>query len=132
MKNPEQLHDLVTNVLRSLQPLANYRSSFFVNDITADLPVNTDKDILAMVFGNIVRTTIGFSENGCIRISATSINDTVLLNIKQCTSRPFTDIADSVEAYHTLAAKLGGAISVVNDPMTGTAVAICFQNKKAA
>jgi hypothetical protein len=132
MKTNDELHILVDQVMSSLLPLATNRKSFFVNDVIADTQLTADKDILAMVFGNLLRTTIDISENSCIRITANTFPDTVRLSIAQPGTRSFSDIADCMEPIQPLAQKLGGSITVINDPMTGTAVALCFHNRAKA
>lgn len=128
MKHHDELHMLVDQVMSSLLPLATDHKSFFVNDVNTDMQLTADKDILALVFGNLLKTTIDISENSCIRITANTFTDTVRLNVPQPCTRSFTEIADFMEPIQPLAEKLGGCITVINDPMTGTAVALCFYN----
>jgi hypothetical protein len=132
MKNAEELHHLIDQVMSNLLPLAADHNSFFINDVNLDMPVNADREILVSTIADLLKRTMDLTQNDCIRVSARSYCDSVLLNIKQAKLRSFIDVADCMEPMLPLAEKLGGCITVMNDPISGTAVALCFDNKPKA
>ncbi len=128
MGTQNELHDLVDKVMTSLLPLATNRNNSFINEITSELEVHADRDQVAMVFGNLLQRAVGLTTNGCIRVSAKSYFDKILLDVKETSNLPFTEVADSMEPIQLLAQQLGGCISVINNPMSGTSVALSFHN----
>ena len=132
MNSYTELHRLVNDVLNSFLPLAVSRKSFIVNDVTHNMKVYADKDILALVFGDLIKTTLTYAENDCIRVSANYFSDTVFLNVKETSQRTSAAMAESVEWIQHLAEKLGGCITVNSNGGEGASVSLSFYNASKA
>ena len=132
MNTYTELHQLVNDVVNSFLPLAVSRKSFIVNDVNNNMKVYADKDILALVFGDLIKTTLTFAENDCIRVSANYFSDTVFLNVKENSQRTYAAVAESVERIQHLAIKLGGCITVNSDGNDGASVSLSFYNAMKA
>lgn len=132
MNTHTELHQLVNDVLNSFLPLAVSRRSFIVNDVTRNMKIYADKDILALVFGDLIKITLSYSENDCIRVSANYFSDTVFLNVKENSHRTYAAMAESVERIQYLAEKLGGCVTVNSDGGEGASVSLSFYNAMKA
>ena len=132
MNNHTDLHLLVNDVLNSILPLALSRKSFIVNDVSHNMIIYADKDILALVLGDLIKTTLAYAENDCIRVSANYFSDTVFLNVKETSQRPYAAVAESVERIQPLAEKLGGCITVNSDGSNRVSISLSFYNATKA
>ena len=128
MNSHTELHQLVNDVLNSFVPFAVSRKSFVVNDVSRNMKVYADKDILALVFGNLIKTTLNHAENDCIRVSADHFSDIIFLNVKENSQRTYAAVAESVAQMQYLAEKLGGCITVNSDGKSGASVSLSFYN----
>jgi hypothetical protein len=126
--HPSALQEVVNLVMDSLVPFATTRKSFLVNDIAPEIELHADKDMLALVVSDVLKTAIRHTENDCIRITAKSVRDSIFLNVKENGCRPYIAVAESMERIQPLAEKLGGFITVASSSHEGVTVAFSFYN----
>jgi light-regulated signal transduction histidine kinase (bacteriophytochrome) len=126
--HPSALQEIVNLVMDSLVPFATTRKSFLVNDIAPEIELYADKDMLALVVSDVLKTAIRHTENDCIRITAKSVQDSIFLNVKENGCRPYIAVAESMERIQPLAEKLGGFITVASSSHEGVTVAFSFYN----
>jgi len=132
MQSPSALQEIVNLVMNSLVPLATTRKSFLVNDIGPGIELHADKDMLALVVSDVLKTAIRHTENDCIRISAQTVSDSIYLNVRENGCRPYIAVAESMERIQPLAEKLGGFITVASSSHDGITVAFSFYNGRKA
>src|SRR5262245_23557041 len=77
------LQTIVNRISAGSVSAATRKQSFIVNDIPADIQVNTDEQMLATVFGGLLNTVINYTENCCIRVSAKLYGGIVLISLKE-------------------------------------------------
>jgi hypothetical protein len=106
------LHDLVTQLLNSYQPVAVQRHSYFVNDIPADCSIQADRDVLATLLGSIFYIMARCGQETCIRISAQALQNDVYLEVKDtCTNNSYPVLL-GLKHVQMLATKIGGHVDL--------------------
>ena len=104
------LKQLIKQLLVSYQPVAVKKHSFFVNDISDELSVHTDKDILCTLLGSLLYVTARLSRNNCIHISAAKSRGEVILYVKDATAIHNYAVLSGLQHLQLLADKLGGMV----------------------
>lgn len=89
------IHQIVSKLIASLQPLAVKRNNILLNDIPRDLSVNADQNTIAYVLSELVNTAVNSTENECIHIEAIFDNEHRMLRVKDL----------HTEVYHTMEIK---------------------------
>lgn len=126
------LHVMINRVSASFLPSATRKRSFIVNDVPADMQVNTDENMVATVFGSLLNTVISHTENSCIRISASLSGKVVFLNLKENYKLNGPEFIDKLRLSQQLAAKIGGSIVVSNGNAHSTTIVFSFLNAPLA
>jgi len=81
-ENRVSIHQLVSKLITSLQPLAVKRNNILLNDIPRDLSVNADQNTIAYVLSELVNSAVNSTENECIHIEAVFNNEHRMLRVK--------------------------------------------------
>jgi signal transduction histidine kinase len=76
------VHQLVSQLITSLQPLAVRRNNLLLNDIPRDLNVDIDKNTLAYMLTRLVNTAVESTENMCIHIEAVPAGENTMIRVK--------------------------------------------------
>ncbi len=76
------VHQIVSQLITSLQPLAVKRNNILLNDIPRDLSVDVDRHMLAYVLSQLVNSAVNSTENQCIHIEAVEDNEHRMLRVK--------------------------------------------------
>jgi len=64
------VHQIVSQLITSLQPFAVKRNNILLNDIPKELAVIADQHTLAYVLSQLVNSAVNSTENQCIHIEA--------------------------------------------------------------
>jgi K+-sensing histidine kinase KdpD len=128
MKNQFALKQLVGHVAESILPTAVSRHSFFVNDISPDLQVSADPELLASVLSNLLQTAVAQTESDCIRISAYEQQEQVFLQVNENGRCYNTDIFKKMEQLMPMAAVLGGSVAIT-PANSGLELALRFRSE---
>lgn len=128
MKNQFALKQLVGNVAQTILPNAVNRYSFFVNDVTPDIRVSVDKDLLASVLSKLLQTAVTQTENDCIRISAYEQDEQVVLNVHENGRCYGSDLFNRMEQMVSMATVLGGTVAVIA-AVQGLDLSLRFRNE---
>lgn len=128
MENQFALKLLVANVAQSILPTAVSRRSFFLNDIAPDLHVSTDKELLASLLNNLLRTSVSQTESDCIRISAFEQQQDVFLQVSENGRCYNANILHEMEELMPMAATLGGTVAITPADK-GLELALRFRTK---
>lgn len=113
MKHHIALKQLVGDVAQTILPNAVNCYSFFVNDITPDIQVSADHDLLSTLLSNLLQTAVAQTENDCIRISAHEHQEQIWLNVHENARCYSADIFNRLEQMMPLAETLGGTVALV-------------------
>jgi len=81
-ENRVSIHQLVSKLITSLQPLAVKRNNILLNDIPRDLSVDADQNTIAYVLSELVNSAVNSTENECIHIEAVFNNEHRMLRVK--------------------------------------------------
>ncbi len=128
MKNQFALKQLVGHVAESILPTAVSRHSFFVNDISPDLQVSADPELLASLLSNLLQTAVAQTESDCIRISAYEQQEQVFLQVNENGRCYNTDIFKKMEQLMPMAAVLGGSVAIT-PANSGLELALRFRSE---
>lgn len=135
MKNPKfsihsplPLHSIVSRVSASSLPSATRKYSFIINDVPADLRVNTDEHMLATVLATLLNTLIAYSENSCIRVSAKLYGKVALIHLKESPGLNNFAISPKLKEIRQLAEMIGGTVSIGNNGDKLTSIVFSFIN----
>ena len=126
MKNQFALKQLISKVTTTLMPMAGNRCSFFINDVSPDIQLLTDQDILASVVSELLQTALRQTENDCIRISAAIDHELVLLNVHENGYCPSSEMTRRIRLIQPLLASIGGSIVVAGHHREGHDLAFRF------
>jgi signal transduction histidine kinase len=89
------VHQIVSKLIASLQPLAVKRNNILLNDIPRDLSVKADQNTIAYVLSELVNTAVNSTENECIHIEAVFNDEHQMLRVKDF----------HTQVYHTMEIK---------------------------
>jgi|GEM_PF-843616 len=76
------VHQVVSQLITSLQPLAVRRNNVLLNDIPRELSVPVDSNMLAYVLTQMVNSAVESTENRCIHIEAIPSGHHTMIRVK--------------------------------------------------
>jgi len=126
------LHELVSGLVQSLLPLTIRRQNLVLNEISRDLHVGADENMLAYVLWNLIKGAILSTQNECIHIEAITVGDRLMILIKDVGTYFHHTISREYRQVQHVAEKLGGSISIENDKEYGTNAAFYVSNSLVA
>ncbi|WP_276500267.1 hypothetical protein [Terrimonas pollutisoli] len=80
------LHELTGRLIRTFIPRACSNRSFFVNDIPAGLTIASNLQMFATVLSGLLSAVVTHAKDSCIRLSAKTYGNVVMLELKEATS----------------------------------------------
>jgi signal transduction histidine kinase len=125
-QTPLSLKKLVSQILTHFQPAAVRHRSFLLNEIPDNFLVNADENILTSVIGSLFSAVINKSKNACIRVSAKTYNNIVVVNVRDSNNSITIRIPKELEEAQPLAEQLGGCITLNHQWNDVTTVAFSF------
>ena len=126
------VHQLVNQLIKSLQSLAGKRSNLLLNDIPRKLSVSVDENMLAYVLWHLMNSAMSSTENECIHIEAVLTDDRTLIRIKDLGTYFYHTISHQYRQVQYIAEKLGGNINLNNDENYGPNVSFSIPNNLLA
>lgn len=126
------LRQLVNQVMIGILPRTLQQKCFIVNDVEKEMLVNNENNILANVIRRLLSTTIVYTSDRCIHVSANLSGNTTWLNIKTNDIRHDRAITNSLRQVQTMTEKIGGCVTVINNKLSGITLAFTFRNQKLA
>jgi hypothetical protein len=127
--SPGSLHHLVENITSSHSPAAQKNKSFFINDVPAGIEVTSDEDLLASVLSGLMNIVVNHTQNSCIRITAKSYGNVVLLHVKDDGCVSYDSISQTLSRMQSMAEKLGGYVGFTSYRNKLTTIAFSFLNQ---
>ncbi len=129
--SPIPLNGFISQVLDSFQSLAEKNKSKIVNDVSPDLLVQTDVNLLNKVISGLFSEIVPQCENCCIRLSAKCFHNVVLLRITNTSGSQAIHHIEKLEEISQLAEKLGGCITYNNQHFNETSFVLSFFNSRS-
>ena len=126
------LHKLVSELVQSLLPVAVRRYSLVLNEVSRDLYVRADENMLAYVLWNLINGAVQSTDNGCIHIEATTADDRLMVRIKDVGTYFRQIISKDYRQVQHVAQKLGGSICIENGQDYGMNAAFCIWDSPVA
>jgi len=77
-----RLHPVVESLFNDLSPLAEASNTRLINEIPKDLEASTDKNLLILIFQNLISNAINYTPNGEVTIGANALKDRVACWVK--------------------------------------------------
>jgi K+-sensing histidine kinase KdpD len=122
------LHDLVSRLTESLTPAAMRNKSFIVNDVPHHISADVNEDLLASVLSKLMNVVIMNTGNSCIRITAKSYGNVVLLHVMDDGCLNYESISQNLTRIQSLAERLGGFVGFTSSRNKLTTIALSFTN----
>ena len=113
---------VISQLLRSYQPVAVRQQSFFINDVPGDIAITADKNIFCTLLGSVLYMAGRCRRNTCIRVGANISNGIIWISIKDSSVLKSYTMLLGFEHLHLLAGKLGGNISLPVEKENGGVV----------
>lgn len=126
------LQELVSELIRSLLPLTIRRHNLVLNEISRDLRVEADENMLAYVLWSLINGAIQSTQNECIHIEAITVGDRLMIQIKDVGTYFHHTISRDYRQVQHVAEKLGGSISIENGKEYGTNAAFYVSSSLVA
>ena len=129
-KDPS-LHNLVNNLIQESAPLAVHNRNYVVNNIPADLAIETNGMMVSSVLDKLFYTVFRHTQNSVILISARVYGMTMLVQVKsKGTISP--GLCEEISVACLKAKKSGGIIEMIQCESEQASVAYCFLNVAGA
>jgi len=125
------LHHLVNNVIHEAAPLAVHNRNYVVNDIPADLCLETNGAMVSSVLSKLFQTVVRNVQNSVILVSAKVYGMTVLIQLKT-KGVVSPGLAEEIGYVSVRAQNSGGIIEITQCESEQASVAYCFLNVTAA
>lgn len=125
---PTTLHHLVDRLANSLAPAAKRNRNHIINNIQADICSHVDENMVAGVLSRLLSAVIMHTENSCIRISAKTFGNVVLIHVKDDGCLSYDSIAHNLNEMQSLAEKAGGFVGFTSYRNKLTTIAFSFMN----
>ena len=125
------LHSLVKDLLDKSAPLAVSNRNYIINDIPADLCIETNGLAILGVLNKLFVTVIYHAQNSVIFISAKVYGLVVLVHIKSKGSIS-PELQDSIDPACSIALETGGIIEIIQCESEQASIAYSFLNVAGA
>ncbi|HWB94474.1 MAG TPA: hypothetical protein VG605_21615 [Puia sp.] len=126
------LHQLVDDLVTSLQPLAMKRNNVIVNGVPAGLSFIAEENVLAYVLWNMLTSVINEKKNECIHIQTLVDDDRTMICIKDAGNYIYRALASDYRKLQEAAAQVGGCINLYNDDQYGSNIVFSISNTRMA
>lgn len=126
--NKIDLHQLVDQLLKGLQPLAMKRGNIVLNGIPKQVMVSGEENLLAYVLWNLSSSAIESTKNECIHIGAVVKADRTIICLTGVGAYAYHTISTEYRKLQDAAEKLGGNICLEQDGIHGDSISFCLAN----
>jgi len=128
--NPAEvnLEQLINRLLSSYQPVAVNQKSFFINEVSPDLFVATDQEVLCTLLGSLFYIVARCSSDTSITISATAYEDITVLHITDSRVNNYA-VLYKFQHLQMLSEKIGGFLDISNQRNKQTIISYSFRSK---
>jgi hypothetical protein len=120
------LFDVIDRLSESLEPLSFSKSTVIINDVSPDLFVGTDRNLVASVLGSLLNQLISGTGSNTIQISAKLYGNVVLLHLKNLAGNDFTPVVQNIQSIQPMIEKLKGFVGITSHRNNRTTIAFSF------
>jgi hypothetical protein len=125
------LRNLVNQLVSDSLPAAIQQKTIIVNEVPASMKIAADETMLSSVIGELLTTVVANSKKGSIYINAERFGDVVIFNIQDRNTNNGYALAYSIKSIESIAAELGGFITIKGQHQLETTISLSFPNHKA-
>jgi hypothetical protein len=126
------LRNLVNQLISDSLPAAIQQKTIIVNEVSANMKIAADEAMLSSVIGELLITVVANSRKGSIYINAERFGDVVIFNIQDRNTNNGYALAYSIQSIESMAAELGGFITIKGQHQLETTISLSFPNYQAA
>jgi len=126
------LHQLVNDLLASLQPLAMKRNNIVLNGVPQGLCFIAEENVMAYVLWNIINTVVSNKKNECIHVQTLVDDDRTMICVKDAGNYLYRSLASEYRKLQDAAEQVGGCINVYNDEKYGSNIVFSISNTRMA
>ena len=126
------LHQLVDDLLVSLNPLAQKNNNIVVNGVPPGLCFIAEENILAYVLWNLLNTVVTEKKNECIHVNTLVDDNRTMICVNDAGTYLYRSLAPEYRKLQDAATQLGGSINLYNDEKYGNNLALSISNTRMA
>ncbi|MBS1601055.1 MAG: HAMP domain-containing histidine kinase [Bacteroidetes bacterium] len=126
------LHQLVNDLLASLQPLAMKRNNVVLNGIPEGLCFVAEENLMAYILWNMLNTVVSNKKNECIHVLTLVDDDRTMICVRDAGTYLYRSLAPEYRKLQDAAERVGGCINVYNDLKYGSNIVFCISNTRMA
>jgi hypothetical protein len=127
---PMSLHHLVNRLSESLEPAARRNKSLILNNVPEDICSELHGTTVASVMSRLMNVVIQHTENSCIRISAKTYGNVILVHVKDDGCLNYDSISHNLTEIQSQAETIGGFVGFTSYRNKLTTIAFSFMNTK--
>ena len=126
------IHQLVTDLLASLQPLANKRNNVLVNGVPRELCFIAEENLLAYVLWNLISGVNDNKKNESIHVQTLVDDHRTMICVKDAGTYLYRSLASDYRRLQDAAEKIGGCIDMYVDDDHGCNIVFSISNTRMA
>jgi two-component system sensor histidine kinase/response regulator len=119
---PLSLKKLVDEIVKLFQLILNSKNITLINDIPADIILNTDRDLLEIILRNIIQNATKFTQNGKIHLAAVSADLHITIKVKDTGCGMTREQLDAINTMSEIQSTFG----THGEKGTGFGLKMCF------
>lgn len=123
-----KLKQLADSLASKLLPLAIRNQSFFVNEISKDISIDSNNESLTSVMSGLLAAVVRHAKDTCIRLTAKTNGGIVVFEIKESGCISSYAMACGLQDVQSMAEKIGGNLSISIGKTGSTTIAFSFPN----
>ncbi|SRR5258706_3984443 len=127
---PMSLHHLINRLSESLEPAARRNKNLILNNVQEDICPEINENMVASVLSRLMNLVILHTENSCIRVSAKTFGNVVLIHVKDDGCLNYDSISLNLTEIQAQAEKIGGFVGFTSYRNKLTTIAFSFMNVK--
>lgn len=125
----ENLNQLVARLMGTYLQAAVHNRSFFVNDIPANLPVESNSQPITSVISRMLSIVARNVKSACIRLSAKKYGHVTVLEIQESGAVNGFALASDLQTVNLLAQQIGGNLTISIPKAEVTTISFSFPDK---
>jgi hypothetical protein len=126
------VHQLVNDLLASLQPLANKRNNLLVNGVPREMCFIAEENLFAYVLWNLISGVNDNKKNESIHVQTLVDDHRTMICVKDAGTYLYRSLASDYRRLQDAAEKIGGCIDMYIDETHGCNIAFSISNTRMA
>jgi glucose-6-phosphate-specific signal transduction histidine kinase len=126
------LKELTSNLAEKFLPLAVNNNSFFINDVDKNIVIDYNQEWVSSVISGLMVAVVRHAKDTCIRLSAKKFGHVIVFEIEESGCISSYAMACGLQDVQSLAAKIGGSLSISIQKPQNTTIAFSFPNLPVA